>query len=99
MNRDAKPWLAPSSQNHIGSVDPDALKNSRPQGGILTSGERPFSFHAEPTHNVEQAILVLERLAAGRGRPRGKTAKSMTQVKRRARPPGTKNKPGLLLRY
>jgi hypothetical protein len=38
---------------------------------------------------VEEAILTLERLAVGRGRPPA----WMTQVKRRGRPPGSKNKP------
>jgi len=32
--------------------------------------------------NVEQAILVLERIAAGRGRRQGRPPKWMTQVKR-----------------
>jgi hypothetical protein len=42
---------------------------------------------------VEQAILVLERIAAGRGRIKGRPPVWMTQVKRRGRPPGSKNKP------
>jgi len=49
---------------------------------------------------VEQAILVLERLAAGQGRRRRRPPKWMTrppkwmtQAKRRGRPPGRKNKP------
>jgi len=46
---------------------------------------------AEREH-VEQAIIVLERIAAGQGRRRGRPPKWMTQVKRRGRPPGSKNK-------
>jgi hypothetical protein len=42
---------------------------------------------------VEQAILVLERIAAGQGRRRGRPPKWMTETKRRGRPPGSKNKP------
>jgi len=42
---------------------------------------------------IEQAILVLERLASGRGRRRGRPPKWMTGAKRRGRPPGSKNKP------
>ena len=42
---------------------------------------------------VEQAIIVLERIAAGRGRRRGRPPAWMSQVKKRGRPPGTKNKP------
>jgi hypothetical protein len=42
---------------------------------------------------VEQAILVLERLARGQGKRRGRPPKWMTEVKRRGRPPGSKNKP------
>ena len=42
---------------------------------------------------LAEAILVLERLAAGRGKRRGRPPKWMTAVKRRGRPPGSKNKP------
>jgi hypothetical protein len=42
---------------------------------------------------VEQAVLVLERIAAGQGRRRGRPPKWMTETKRRGRPPGSKNKP------
>ena len=37
---------------------------------------------------VEEAILTLERLATGRGRPPA----WMSQIKRRGRPPGSMNK-------
>jgi hypothetical protein len=39
-----------------------------------------------------EAIFVLERLATGRGKRRGRPPKWMTQVKRRGRPKGSKNK-------
>ena len=42
---------------------------------------------------VEQAILVLERIASGRGTRLGRPPAGMLQVKRRGRPPGSKNKP------
>jgi hypothetical protein len=45
---------------------------------------------------IEQAIVILERLARGRGKRRGRPPLWMTQaapVKRRGRPPGSKNKP------
>jgi hypothetical protein len=42
---------------------------------------------------LDDAILVLQRLAAGRGRRRGRPPEWMTAVKRRGRPPGNKNKP------
>jgi hypothetical protein len=42
---------------------------------------------------VEQAIIVLQRIAAGRGKRRGRPPAWMSQVKKRGRPPGTKNKP------
>jgi hypothetical protein len=42
---------------------------------------------------VEQAIIVLERIAAGRGKRRGRPPAWMTQVKKRGRPKGSKNKP------
>jgi hypothetical protein len=42
---------------------------------------------------VEEAIIVLERMARGRGRRRERPPKWMTGMKRRGRPPGSKNKP------
>jgi hypothetical protein len=46
--------------------------------------------------NLDQAILVFERIVAGQGKRRGRPPLWMTQatqVKRRGRPPGSKNKP------
>jgi hypothetical protein len=43
--------------------------------------------------HVVESIAVLERLAVGRGKRRGRPPKWMTAVKRRGRPPGSKNKP------
>jgi hypothetical protein len=42
---------------------------------------------------VEQAIMVLERIARGQGKRRGRPPAWMSQGKRRGRPPGSKNKP------
>lgn len=45
---------------------------------------------------IEEAIISLERLARGRGKRRGRPPLWLTQtepVKRRGRPPGSKNKP------
>jgi hypothetical protein len=47
---------------------------------------------------IDEAILIFERLASGRGRRRGRppawmTAVTTPGVKRRGRPPGSKNKP------
>ena len=42
---------------------------------------------------VEEAIMMLERLASGRGKRRGRPPAWMSQIKRRGRPPGSKNKP------
>ena len=46
---------------------------------------------------LEEAIIILERLARGRGKRRGRPPLWMTTgeapVKRRGRPPGSKNKP------
>jgi hypothetical protein len=42
---------------------------------------------------IEQAIIVLERIAAGRGRRRGRPPAWMSQGKKRGRPPGSKNNP------
>lgn len=43
---------------------------------------------------LDEAIMTLERLAAGRGRRRGRPPAWMAAVKRGpGRPPGSKNKP------
>lgn len=42
---------------------------------------------------LDEAILTLERLAAGQGKRRGRPPAWMAVVKRRGRPPGSKNKP------
>jgi hypothetical protein len=41
---------------------------------------------------LDEAILTLQRLAAGRDKRRGRPPAWMTVVKRRGRPPGSKNK-------
>src|SRR5277367_4373659 len=43
--------------------------------------------------HIEEAIVTLERLARGRGRRRGRPPAWMPTIKRRGRPPGSKNKP------
>jgi len=42
---------------------------------------------------LEEAIIVLERLARSGGKRRGRPPAWMQTVKRRGRPPGSKNKP------
>jgi hypothetical protein len=42
---------------------------------------------------LAEAIAVLQRLAYGRGKRRGRPPKWMTEVKRLGRPKGGKNKP------
>jgi hypothetical protein len=48
----------------------------------------------EERQQIEEAILSLEKLARGRGRRRGRPPAWMSgaTVKRRGRPPGSKNK-------
>jgi hypothetical protein len=47
----------------------------------------------EEREAIEQAILVLERIAAGQGKRRGRPPVWMASAaKRRGRPPGSKNK-------
>jgi hypothetical protein len=41
---------------------------------------------------IEEAIMSLERLARGRGKRRGRPPAWMTEIKKRGRPPGSKNK-------
>lgn len=57
-----------------------------------------FADLRQEREQVEQAIMVLERLARGHGKRRGRPPAWMTPanesgVKRRGRPPGSKNKP------
>jgi len=40
---------------------------------------------------IEEAILTLERLAEGRGKRRGRPPRWLTDVRKRGRPPGSKN--------
>jgi hypothetical protein len=49
----------------------------------------------EQRDQIEQAILVLERLALGQGKRRGRPPAWMASAatKRRGRPPGSKNRP------
>lgn len=42
---------------------------------------------------IEEAILVIERMASRQGKRRGRPPAWMSTVKRRGRPPGSKNKP------
>jgi len=42
---------------------------------------------------VGQAILVLQRIALGRGKRRGRPPDWMASTKKRGRPKGSKNKP------
>ena len=42
---------------------------------------------------IEESIIVLEHLARGQGKRRGRPPAWMTEVKRMGRPPGSKNKP------
>ena len=47
-------------------------------------------------HQIEEAIIVLERLSLGRGKRRGRPPtwmKAFSLPKQRGRPPGSKKKP------
>ena len=46
----------------------------------------------EQRDQIEQAIIVLERIALGQGKRRGRPPLWMASAKRRGRPPGSKNK-------
>jgi hypothetical protein len=46
----------------------------------------------EERRGIEEAIMTLERLARGRGRRRGRPPAWMANIKKRGRPPGSKNK-------
>ena len=42
---------------------------------------------------IDEAIAVMERLALGQGKRRGRPPAWMSEVKQRGRPKGSKNKP------
>ena len=42
---------------------------------------------------ISEAIMVMERLSLGQGKRRGRPPKWVTELKRRGRPRGSKNKP------
>jgi hypothetical protein len=46
----------------------------------------------EERERIEEAILSLERLARGRGRRRGRPPAWLSEIKKRGRPLGSKNK-------
>jgi hypothetical protein len=46
----------------------------------------------EERDHLEEAILSLERLARGRGKRRGRPPAWLSDMKKRGRPPGSKNK-------
>jgi len=55
--------------------------------------ERMLSELRDERDGVEQAILVLERIASGSSKRRGRSPAWMQTIKRRGRPKGSKNKP------
>ncbi len=68
-----------------------------PESSIATLGEmeinKMLAELREERDQIMQAIWVLERMAVGRGTRRGRPPAWMTAMKRRGRPPGSKNKP------
>ena len=77
-----------------------------PVTGMNSVAVRPALWHDEPMNittmlaelkaerdGIEQAIFVLEGIASGRGKRRGRPPKWMTEQKKRGRPPGSKNQP------
>jgi hypothetical protein len=72
---------------------------ANPWGVRYASGMNMLKMLAELRQEraqIEEAIITLERLAAGRGKRRGRPpawTKEGSAPKRRGRPPGSKNKP------
>ena len=73
-----------------------ALAEHQRQAIVVDSGEmdiiKMLAELRSEREQVEEAILVLERLGLGRGRRRGRPPAWMSRTKRRGRPPGSKNK-------
>src|SRR5215813_1567278 len=58
-DRSAEPSRPRSSNNHIGSVDPDALKIPAPKGrNTNQQWDAPPPFHAEPEHESDIVVDV-----------------------------------------
>jgi hypothetical protein len=72
------------------------LLSGRPEEDSMIDVAKILADLKEEKEQLEQAILTLERLAAGRGPRRGRPPAWMSSEaspKRRGRPPGSKNKP------
>jgi len=82
--RTAAPELSGTSSDSLGSV------NTMDVNKMLVELR-------QEREQIEEAIIILERLARGRGKRRGRPPLWMTATaapaKRRGRPPGSKNKP------
>jgi hypothetical protein len=76
----------------LGWGPPVSLKPGTGYLARMDIGKMLAELRAE-RENLEQAIVTLQRLAAGRGNRRGRPPAWMTAVKRRGRLPGSKNKP------
>jgi hypothetical protein len=63
------------------------------EGGTYMDVTKILADLRQEKEQLEEAILSLERLAAGRGRRRGRPPAWMSEAKKRGRPPGSKNKP------
>ena len=57
--RSAEVRLSRSSQTHIGSVDPDALKIPARRAEYSLTENAPSPFHAEPEHSEYPSIPVI----------------------------------------
>lgn len=72
----------PSDLSQRGSVSYDVMEMNKMLAALRAERDQ-----------LDEAILVLERLAVGHGKRRGRPPAWMSAVKRRGRPPGSKNKP------
>jgi hypothetical protein len=81
---------APGSEKDVTKARP--LGRRAEHAFLFGFGWPPLTFRNE-RQQIEDGIVVLERLARGRGQRRGRPPKWMTEVKRGGRPPGSKNKP------
>jgi hypothetical protein len=63
-----------------------------PFGGNFMDVAKMLADLRQEREQIEEAILSLERLATGRGKRRGRPPTWLAEMKKRGRPPGSKNK-------
>src|SRR5262245_15362646 len=88
-------WVfrVPKTEQCATTMEPERAESKRGSGMDVN---KMLAELRQEREQIEEAIIILERLARGRGKRRGRPPLWMSQaapVKRRGRPPGSKNRP------